>query len=131
MEIIFEFIAHLIGFIWEIFFQVLIELLANFVSAKLSKPQKPVGPLAAAICYTIFGALAGVLSLLIFPKSFINTIWLRQVNLIITPAVCGLIMSRYGNYKKNHNKGATRLDTFAYGFLFAFAMALVRYLLGQ
>jgi hypothetical protein len=64
----------------------------------------------------------------IYPNPFIFRQGLRIANLIITPVVCGLLMAAVGKFKSRRGKEILRLDSFAYGFVFALSMALVRFL---
>ena len=82
----------------------------------------------AAIGYCLLGLFLGGLSLLVFPEPFVRSERFPGVNLIITPALTGLAMSSIGRLREKQGKYTIKLDSFVYGFLFAFAMALVRFL---
>ncbi|TVP79665.1 MAG: hypothetical protein EA353_05710 [Puniceicoccaceae bacterium] len=74
-----------------------------------------------------FGAILGGLSLVIFPESFIESEALKVVNLFVTPTIIGFIMLGIGKARIKKGKATVRLEKFAYAFLFAFGLALVRY----
>lgn len=129
MEIIFEILFGLLQVFGEIFLQIVIEALVEFGLQGLREPfrrAKPLHPLLAAAGYALLGAAAGAISLWIFPQRFIATPWLRTLNLVITPIAAGAVMSAIGMWRRKNDKELIRLDRFAYGFLFAFAMAIVR-----
>ena len=129
MEIIFEIIFAILSFLGEAVLQVVFEIIAEIMGHKASAPfkRKPLHPALAALGYALMGAVAGGLSLLIFPHSFVDSEILRAVNLIVTPVMAGLAMAAIGRWRDNRDQDLIRLDRFSYGFLFAFAMALVRF----
>ena len=82
----------------------------------------------AGIGYAIVGALVGAMSLLIFPTSLVGSGRFRGASLIVTPLLVGSTMWLLGRWRRQQDKPSTRLATFWYGFIFAFLMALVRFL---
>lgn len=134
MEILVEILVQglwwLIEFLGELLLQACGELIAEAIGRTLREPfrrSKPIRPWLAALAYSVFGAAAGVISLWLVPALFISTHWLRIVNLALTPAISGLVMARLGAWRKGRDESTIRIDTFTYGFLFAFSMALVRF----
>jgi len=130
MEILFELLVPLLEFVAEIVLQVAFEWLAEFGVRALRAPfQRPtaVRPELAAAGYALFGAAAGGLSLLIFPASFIGPRHLRIANLVVTPLVSGALMALLGAWRRRRGQELIRLDRFAYGMVFALAMAIVRF----
>jgi hypothetical protein len=131
MEIIFEIIFQFLG---EMLLQIIGEAIAELFGHSVKEPfrrSKPVHPWLAVIGYIIFGAIAGVLSLWLFPSLFIKVEWLRIANLILTPIVSGIVMARIGSWRRKHERETIRLDSFFYGFCFALSMAFVRFTWGQ
>jgi hypothetical protein len=133
VEIIFELLFNLFGyalqFLFEIFAQAIFELVAELGVRCISEPfrrPEPSSPIMAAIGYLIYGAVAGGLSLLL-PKMFAVPSPLRLANLIITPIACGYVMALVGRFRERRGDQPIRLDTFAYGYLFAVSMAAVRF----
>ena len=120
MEIILEFLA-------ELFLQFIFEAIADFGIHK-SVRRKELSPLLAALGYLVFGACLGFISLLIFPESFIQAEGLKLVNLLGTPIILGFIMLVIGKVRDRKGKETVRIEKFFYGFLFAFGLALVRFL---
>ena len=131
MDLILELIGGILSAALEIIGQIIFEILAEVFWRNLTKPfRRPelFNPFWAAIGYIIYGAIAGALSLLIIPSLLIQPRWLRVVNLVVAPLVCGLIMATIGGWRKRREKEVIRLDTFIYAFLFALSMAFVRYI---
>jgi len=115
----------------ELFGQAVFELLAEFGLRSLAEPlrrPKPIHPILATFGYAIYGAAAGWLSIVVLPHHFIKGQALQIANLIISPTLCGLFMGMKGARRKKKDKDIIPLDSFLYGFIFAFAMAGVRYL---
>jgi hypothetical protein len=129
MEIIFEVIFQIIG---ELVLQLVFELLAELGFRGLREPfrrPKPLHPVFAAVCYAAVGAGAGFLSLVFLPHLLIASQTGQLANLAATPLLAGLLMSLLGAWRRRRGQELVRLDVFAYGFLFALAMALVRFFL--
>jgi hypothetical protein len=120
----------------ELFFHIFAEFLLQamaelFFSMGLSSMgetfrRKP-NPGMAAIGYGMFGAVLGGLSLLVFRTPLITFGSGRLLNLVVTPIAAGLLMASLGAWKTRRGKVVFRIDRFSYGYLFAFAFALVRY----
>jgi hypothetical protein len=129
MEIIFEILFAVLEVVGELLLQIVLEALFEFGLqgiCELFRRPKPLHPSLAAIGYAILGAVAGAISLGIFPHRFIATPWLRIVNLVVTPIAAGAVMAAIGAWRRKRHDELIRLDRFAYGFLFALAMAVVR-----
>lgn len=130
MEIFAWLIQLLIELLLQIIGEAIAELFVHSVKEPFRRPQ-PYHPLLAALGYAIFGAIAGGISIWLLPTLFIKLDWLRLVNLVITPAVAGFVMAAIGSWRRRHDLSVIRLESFSYGFCFAFSMALVRQLFGH
>lgn len=119
-ELFLEFIVQIVG---EVFLEVAVQRLFP-----IAPEHKTLNGVLAVIMYFGLGVITGWLSILMFPHSFIRSSRLHGISLIITPLLAGLTMSGIGWLRERHGKPLIRLDTFAYGFIFAFGMALVRFL---
>lgn len=118
----------LIEFVCEVLLQVFFEGLGEIGLHSIPKRSKePTAPLTAAIGYALLGAAAGGVSLLLFPTSFVNGDVLRRVNLILAPVAAGLLMSAVGVWRRRRGQDLLRIDRFAYGYLFALTLALIRF----
>lgn len=120
-----EFIVEILG---EFLLQALGEALMELGFHSLAEPfRKPPNPWLAALGYAIFGALAGGLSLLVFPAHLTPAGLPRLANLLLTPLAVGLCMSAMGAWRSKRGDILLRIDRFSYGYLFALTMALVRF----
>lgn len=125
MEIIIELFLQVF---FELFIQLGAELLAEFGFRKFRKRKRPLNPWWAAFGYLLAGSILGGISLIFFKHPMIESPILRIVNLIATPIAAGFFMSFIGSIRQKKNQEIIRLDTFSYGFIFAFGMALIRFL---
>ena len=55
--------------------------------------------------------------------------WAVVAGLAVTPVLAGLAMGVLGAWRQRRGQELLRLDRFAYGYLFALALALVRFVL--
>ena len=111
------------------FFADLVSCWLNLLRAVLEPFVQRVdrNPLLAGLGYCLLGLVVGGLSLLVFPNSFVRSERFHGINLVITPLLAGLVMAGIGRLRANRGEPLIRLDSFAYGFTFAFAMAAVRF----
>jgi small basic protein len=121
MEFIFELLFEIFG---ELLLQIVLELLFELGLRSVQQPFK--NPLLGGIGYALFGAIAGGLSLWWFPQLFITSHAGRIANVIVTPLLSGLAMAALGAWRRRREQPTILLDRFAYAFIFAMAMALVR-----
>lgn len=124
-----EFLFELVG---EFFLQLLLEALAEAGLHTLRRDDNPAPrPWLAALGYALFGALAGAISLWLLPQHLVRDVMLRAVNVIVTPVGAGLAMCVLGTWRMQRGDTLLRIDRFAYGYLFALALALVRFFFAQ
>ena len=123
MEFIFEIVLQFLGeILLQVGFEFLAELGAHGLADTLKKPKNPV---LSAIGFIVWGAAAGAISLLILPSSVIANPVFRQINVLVTPLVAGGVMMLIGRQRGRRGQSLVRLDRF--GYAFALAMAVVRY----
>jgi len=126
MEFLFEIVLQFVG---EILIQLFAEVLAELGLHSLSDTfKRRRNPMLSTIGFILWGAVAGGISLLILPASPIRNPDLRVINLIVTPVAAGLVMTLIGRMRDRKGQDLVRLDRFGYAFIFAFAMALVRFI---
>lgn len=119
-----EFILELLG---EFLIQIVVEFLVELGIHSIAEPlRKPPNPWIAAIGYALFGAIIGGLSLQVVPHNLVPEAW-RIANIVLTPLAAGLAMMAMGRWRARRGDTRLRIDRFGYGYLFALAMALVRY----
>lgn len=126
MEFLFEIVLQILG---EILVQVGFEFLAELGLHSLADTfEKPKNPVLSTIGFVLWGALAGGISLFIMPSSLISNLAFRKINLFLTPLAVGGVMMLVGRQRDRRGQILVKLDRFGYAFVFAFAMAIVRYL---
>ena len=134
MEIVWQILVWILQFFGELLLQIILEILAGMIGHGVKNPLSrlpPIPPWLAAVGYLMLGALAGALSLWLAPDVFIKAPWLRVMNLLLAPIAAGLIMGSIGSWRDKNDKDVVRIESFSYGFCFAFAMALVRFIWGH
>ena len=124
-ELLFQFFA-------EVVLQIVFEALAELGLHSLRETfRKPANPWFAAVGYAIFGAAAGGLSLWVFPSLFLPSHRAQIAALALAPVVAGAAMAALGAWRRRRGQELIRLDRFAYGYLFALAMAAIRFAFGN
>jgi len=119
-----EFLLEIFG---ELLLQALAEVLAEFgLQAMGENSQRKPHPILAAVGYACFGAILGFGSLTVLPNNLVPES-LRLANLILTPLAVGALMAAIGAWRIRHGQPVLRIDRFAYGYLFALTLALVRF----
>jgi hypothetical protein len=119
-----------------LFADLFVNLIGTFVAdllfhglARIFGSRRPVGPLAMILGYAFLALGCGALNITLWPQHFIKNLSLRRASLIITPILAGLAMSALGSFLQKRHRATVQLETFTYGFLFAFIIQLMRYLL--
>jgi len=120
-----EFLFEILG---EFLLQAVVEFFVELGIHAGTKPfRKPTNPWVAATGYAVFGAVLGWLSVLVLPSHLVASGALRIVNLILTPIAVGALMCVMGSWRVKRGQAVLRIDKFAYGYLFALALALARF----
>ncbi|KQZ41484.1 DUF2537 domain-containing protein [Duganella sp. Root1480D1] len=124
-----EFLFELIGeFLIQVVVEALVELgFHSFEGAS----RRPLNPWVAGLGYAIFGAIAGGITLWLLPDHLVRNEVLRKLNLLITPLAAGGMMCLMGAWRVRRGDDVLRIDRFAYGYLFALSLALVRFIFAQ
>jgi hypothetical protein len=123
LEIIFE-------IIFEGLLQLIVEIVLEVLGHAFSWRTQENRTLHAAVVFIFYGAVGAALggaSLLIFPRTLVRPSPLPGASLIISPLLVGLAMSLIGRWRLEHGQKVLRLDSFAYGAIFAFGFALIRF----
>lgn len=125
MEFIFEIIFQFLGeMLLQLGFEFLAELGGHSLADTVKRPKNPV---LSTIGFVLLGAMAGGISLLIFPTSPISNLLFRKINILVTPVAVGGVMMLIGRQRDKWGQNLVRLDRFGYAFVFALAMAIIRY----
>jgi hypothetical protein len=131
IEFLLEVLLELVGeFLLELTVAALLDLALRAI-VKVFETLRIASPVLASIIYVILGAVGGGSSLLIFPHPLVHPSRIHGVNLLVSPLVTGLAMSLIGSILSRQGKKVTRIESFGYGFAFAFGIALVRYLFAK
>jgi hypothetical protein len=113
----------------EYFFQVVFEILAESGVRSIGEVfQRRPKPWVAALGYIFLGLIAGWISVWLVPALLTSHV-LRIANVLLTPILCGLTMSLIGAWRDLRGQERIRLDRFAYGYVFALSVALVRFVM--
>jgi len=114
LELLFAFLEMFL----ELFFEAAFEFAAEFIGAIIWRGVAAVfdtsefkNPLVAGIGYMFLGGVAGGLSLLLFPHPLVHPSRVPGLSVVISPVLAGLV----------------QIESFGYGFAFAFGMAVVRF----
>lgn len=81
----------------------------------------------AVLGYLLLGALFGAISLWPLPHHLTRDGWPRLFSLVFAPVAAGLAMTLLGHWRARRGDPVLRIDRFACGYLFALAVAVVRY----
>jgi hypothetical protein len=124
-----EFLFELIG---EIIIQFIAEAAAEAGMHSLSDARSyKASPWLAGVGYALFGAIAGGITLWLLPEHLVRNEVLRKLNLLVTPLAAGGLMCLMGAWRARRGDTLLRIDRFAYGYVFALSLALVRFVFAQ
>ena len=130
-----ELLLHLVLAIGELLVEVLIEFAGEVVLDLVTRALSAVlttalemNPLLTALGYAVLGVLTGVGSLFLFPHPLVHPSRFHGISLLISPILTGLAMSMIGSFLESRGKRVAQIESFGYGFAFAFGMALIRLL---
>ena len=124
----------------EVFGELIVEFFLQFLAGvivdvgtrflgEVFETERARNLVASAVYYSFLGALAGALSAAILPHPLVRPSKLHGISLLISPLLTGLAMSSIGSVLRRQDKEVARIESFGYGFAFAFGMALVRLIL--
>jgi len=118
----------------EIFFEAAFEFAAEAIGALIWRGLAAAfdttefkNRLVAAAGYLFLGGITGGLSLPLFPHPLVHRSRVPGLSVFVSPILAGLGMSLVGSALRQRNKKPMQIESFAYGFAFAFGMALVRF----
>lgn len=124
------------GFILELLFEALFEFILGAIVAGIYHllrrfwiTARRGSAVVAAIILIFMGAALGSLSVLIFPHPIVPPSKLHGISLLVSPAITGLGMAAIGDGVRRRGRLPVRIESFGYGFAFAFGVALTRFFL--
>lgn len=101
----------------------------GLLSSPSGRPKRdPPNPMLAGFGCLVLGTVAGITTLLLFPNRLWPAAPVPGVSLVVSPVLTGLVMRRYGQWKADHDRKPTFLGSFYGGALFAFPMAVLRFI---
>jgi hypothetical protein len=124
LEFLFQFVLEVLG---QIFFELAAELGWHSLKDSMRR-EREASPVLAAIGHFLMGVIAGGLSLLLFSTRLTERGPIPGVSLLASPLATGLAMHWIGEFWRDAGRERRALFTFRGGAVFAFGMALVRFL---
>jgi H+/Cl- antiporter ClcA len=134
----------LLGFILELLFEVLLQLIfEGGVAAASRAPRRfrfgpflrialsPRNPILTTLLFCLLGIGLGALSVTFFSHPLVHPSRFHGISLLISPVITGLIMGLIGRSVRRRGNTPVRIESFAYGFTFALAFMLVRFFVVQ
>ncbi|MFZ6874989.1 hypothetical protein ACO0LF_23245 [Undibacterium sp. Di27W] len=117
----------MIEFIFEVLLQLVFEVLELGVSSGVERRKSEFLPSwLAVIIYMACGALAGYVSIWIFPQAFLQGNHARIANLLLTPVLMGFLAGAFAAWRTGDAPGIFK-HRFTCGYAFALSLALVRF----
>ena len=126
-----DFLLAFVEVLLEVLIQVVGEAILDMIvrsSRNAVKESEAVSPVLAAAGYLLLGAACGVVSIFFFPHPLIHPSRIHGISLLVSPVITGLIMAQVGLLLRRKDKKAVGIESFWYGFTFAFGMALIRFI---
>jgi hypothetical protein len=126
-------IAEIAGVLLEALLQIASELFVSLLVRRMTRvfdATLRLDPLVAGIGALLLGTLAGALTLVAFPHPLVPALKpskLHGMSLILSPLLTGLVMSWIGGKIRRRGRTTMKIESFSYGFIFAFAMAIVQF----
>lgn len=133
-DVILELIGLILEPLLEGFFEFLAAALADVILRSLGQlfePPRTGNSYLATIGHLVFGLAFGGLSLVFFPHRLAHPSKFHGASLIISPVIAGALLSWTGALLRKQDKKAMQIESFGYGFVFAFGIALVRFLFAE
>jgi hypothetical protein len=121
----------LLSAVWEILLQLTGELLLElgFHAAGESFSRRSRShPVVAGLGIAVLGGVAGLITSLLLPSRIIQQAPVPGASLLLTPVISGFVMEMYGRWRMSRGGHPSYVATFWGGALFAFTMALVRFI---
>jgi hypothetical protein len=131
-----ELLAGILGAIFEILAEALLEILLGLVAALLSRAirkffvtSRRFRRVPTTLAFAVVGIAAGFLSMSVFPQPLVHPSRFHGVSLLISPVITGLAMAFIGHIAQKRGRESVQIESFGYGFVFALAIAVVRFFL--
>lgn len=113
----------------QLIFEVVGQAIVEFIVDAFWRTMPPGGKVVLKVLLCAgFAALLGFLSSIPFPDPFIESEAGRIAYLVIVPVALGEGMAMIGRFMSARGRNRTSLESFGFGWLFAFSFALVRFI---
>jgi hypothetical protein len=130
-----ELLGAILGLIFEFLAEFLLELLMGLAADALSRlirrffvSTHRIGVLLATILFAMAGLAAGFLSVWAFPHPLVHPSRFHGLSLVLSPLAMGGVMAFLGQGIRRRGRRSVAIESFRYGFTFALAMTLIRFL---
>ena len=120
LELLFEFITE---FVFQMLMELGLECVAGFF-----RRHTTLGTVLGLIFIPLLGAIIGLYLSNMIPERILPKPAVPGISLFLSPLVAGLLMKQFGDWRRSRGHESTIIATFWGGALFAFSMALVRWL---
>ena len=95
---------------------------APFLRTTLSRTNPPL----TILKFTMLALGLGFVSVLVLPHALVHPSKFHGISLLVSPVITGIIMGLVGRMVRRRGSTPVRIESFAYGFTFAFAFSLIR-----
>ena len=116
-----------VEFVFEFISQLVIELGFEYV-AEFFRRRPTLSTVMAFIAIPLLGGFIGLILSNMFPQRIVPRATVPGISLLLSPLATGMVMKLFGDWRRSRGHKPTVLATFWGGALFAFSMALVRWL---
>jgi|SRR5580658_81497 tetrahydromethanopterin S-methyltransferase subunit F len=131
-----DFLEILIGLILDVLGEALLEIVSGFLVSLIGRavPKATATPYRQdrffTFClFSILGAAAGLVSFALFPHPLVRPSRFHGISMAVSPVITGTAMFAIGRIELRFGRKSTQIESFWIGFVFALAMAIVRFLL--
>lgn len=125
----------IVGAVFEVSAEVLSEIVLAAITALVARAFRKFrvsvrrgNPIVASVVFVLLGVALGFLSVLAFPHPLVHPSRVHGISLLVSPVITGLLLGFIGRSIRRRGKVPVQIESFTYGFLFAFPLALIRLL---
>lgn len=133
-DILLELLGLILEPLLDALFQYVIATLVDVLLRSLGEAFQGAeirNPALASAGFVFSGLVLGGASLLLFPHRLVHPSRFHGISLLVSPVITGLLMWATGAALRQREKKVTRLESFGYGFVFAFGIAFIRFLFAK
>ena len=127
-DLLLELLGVIAEAILEIAGESLLSLLARAIGSIFNYFFE-LNPIAISVGLAILGTGAGFLSVTAFPHPLVHPSRMHGLSILLSPFITGLVMSQAGRVLRKQGRKTVPIESFSYGYIFAVAMAVVRFVM--